>query len=316
MRLLFVMDPPARINPRADTTFVLMREAEARGHEVLHCEVRALMLEGTAPVAQARPARVQAEGIALGEPRRVALGECDAVLMRKDPPYDIEYYFATLLLERARELTLVINDPRGLREANEKLYALHFPEFIPPTIVTRDAARLRAYQDELGGEMIVKPLDGCGGHGVLYCGPGDRNIPSMLELLTDDGRKWVIGQKYLPQARQGDKRVLLLDGEPIGAVLRVPREDELRGNLHVGGKAVQTTLDAREQALCAALGPRLRKDGLYFVGIDVIGGSLTEVNVTSPTGVQEINALDGARLEATIVDWIEKQISQERRRGG
>jgi len=303
MRLLFVMDPPARVNPRADTTYVIMREAQARGHEVLHCEASDLALEGTAAVAGARLARVEPTGIALGEARRVALGDCSAVLMRKDPPYDIEYYFATLLLDRAG--TLVINNPQGLRDANEKLYALNFPEFIPPTIVTRDAARLRSYQDELGGEMIVKPLDGCGGRGVLYCGKGDRNIPSMLELLTDGGKKWVIGQKYLPEARKGDKRVLLLDGKPIGAVLRVPREDEVRGNLHVGGKAVKTTLDAREQALCAALGPRLVKDGLWFVGIDVIGGQLTEVNVTSPTGVQEINALDGVKLESKIVDWIE-----------
>jgi glutathione synthase len=303
MRLLFVMDPPARVNPRADTTYVIMREAQARGHEVLHCEASDLALEGTAAVATARATRVEPAGITLGEARRVALGDCSAVLMRKDPPYDIDYYFATLLLDRAG--TLVINNPQGLRDANEKLYAMNFPEFIPPTIVTRDAARLRAYQDELGGEMIVKPLDGCGGRGVLYCGKGDRNIPSMLELLTDGGKKWVIGQKYLPQARKGDKRVLLLDGQPIGAVLRVPREDEVRGNLHVGGKAVKTTLDAREQELCAALGPRLVKDGLWFVGIDVIGGQLTEVNVTSPTGVQEINALDGVKLEAKIVDWIE-----------
>ena len=305
MKLLFVMDPPARVNPRGDTTYVIMREAQARGHEVLHCEASDLALEGINPVANARAARVEPAGITLGDGSRVALGDCDAVLMRKDPPYDIEYYFATLLLERAREQTLVINNPRGLRDANEKLYALNFPEFIPPTVVTRDAARLRAYQDELGGEMIVKPLDGCGGRGVLYCGKGDRNIPSMLELLTDNGHKWVIGQKYLPEARKGDKRVLLLDGNPIGAVLRVPRDDEVRGNLHVGGKAVKTALDAREQALCAALGPKLRADGLWFVGIDVIGGQLTEVNVTSPTGVQEINALDGVKLEAQIVDWIE-----------
>jgi glutathione synthase len=303
MKLLFVMDPPARVNPRADTTYVIMREAQDRGHEVLHCEPSDLALEGTAAVATARAARVEPAGIVLGDARRVALGDCNAVLMRKDPPYDIDYYFATLLLDRAG--TLVINNPQGLRDANEKLYALHFPEFIPATIVTRDAARLRAYQDELGGEMIVKPLDGCGGRGVLYCKKGDRNIPSMLELLTDGGKKWVIGQKYLPEARKGDKRVLLLDGKPIGAVLRVPREDEVRGNLHVGGKAVKTTLDAREQALCAALGPRLTKDGLWFVGIDVIGGQLTEVNVTSPTGVQEINALDGVKLETQIVDWIE-----------
>jgi glutathione synthase len=227
--------------------------------------------------------------------------------MRKDPPYDLDYYFATLLLERARGQTLIVNDPRGLREANEKLYSLHFPDLIPTTVVTRDAARLRAFLGEQGGEIVVKPLDGCGGRGVFYLHEGDRNIPSLLEMMTDFGRRWTIGQKYLPAARAGDKRILLLDGEPIGAVLRVPREDDLRGNLHVGGRPARTTLDERDRAICAAVAPRLRQDGLYFVGLDVIGGFLTEVNVTSPTGVQEVNALEGGQLETRIVEWLEQR---------
>jgi glutathione synthase len=228
--------------------------------------------------------------------------------MRKDPPYDLEYYFATLILERARGMTVVINDPRGLREANEKLYALNFAAFTPPTVVSRHASRLRAFMTEQGGEMVVKPIDGAGGRGVFHCRAGDRNVASILETSTDFGRKWVIGQRYLAEARRGDKRILLLDGEVIGAVLRVPREDETRGNLHVGGRAERSPLDGREREICATLGPRLQADGLWFVGIDVIGGYLTEVNVTSPTGVQEVNALEGVRLEQRIVDWTEQKV--------
>jgi glutathione synthase len=315
MRFLFVMDPPARIGIRTDTTFVIMLEAQARGHEVLHCEASDLGLEHDAPVAVARPARLQrVEGAALllGEPKTVSFGDCDAVWMRKDPPYDLEYFFATLLLERARGKTLVVNDPRGLRDANEKLYSMNLPQYIPPTILTRSAARLRAFLDEQGGEMIVKPLDGAGGRGVFHCKAGDRNVPSILEMSTDFGAKWVIGQRYLPAARHGDKRILLLDGEVIGAVLRVPREDETRGNLHVGGRAERTVLDAREREICAALGPLLRRDGLWFVGIDIIGGMLTEVNVTSPTGVQEVNALEDKKLEGVIVDWLERSAAAAR----
>jgi glutathione synthase len=302
------MDPPERINPAADTTFVLLEEAQRRGHQILHCDAAQLSLEGTRPVAVVRPARVDrraAPAMVLGPPATAGLGEMSAVLMRKDPPYDIDYHYATLFLECARGQTVLVNDPRGLRDANEKLYAMNFPDFVPPSVTTRDGARLRALLGELGGEMIVKPLHGFGGRGVLYLKEGDRNIPSILDTLTDEGRRWVVGQKYLPEARRGDKRIVLLDGEPLGAVLRVPREDEVRGNLHVGGRAEKTSLDERDRAICAALGPRLRADGLHLVGIDVIGPWLTEVNVTSPTGVQEINALDGVRLEAEILDWIE-----------
>jgi glutathione synthase len=316
MRLLFVMDPPERIGIHTDTTFVFMMEAQRRGHELLHADASTLAIDhrsqGESHVtATARPARVQAvdaQALVLGAPVEVDLASCDAVLMRRDPPYDLDYYFATLLLERARAHTLVLNDPRGLREANEKLYAMNFPEFIPATVVTRDAARLRAMQTQMGGELIVKPLDGCGGRGVFHLSGNDRNIPSILETITDFGRRWVIGQQYLPAARQGDKRILLLDGQVIGQVLRVPREDEVRGNLHVGGRAARSPLTEREQAICRSVGPRLRADGLWFVGIDVIGDYLTEVNVTSPTGVQEVNALEGVQLERAVIDSLEARV--------
>jgi glutathione synthase len=270
-------------------------------------------LEQERAIATARAVTVTAGApLALGAARKLWLADCDAVLMRRDPPYDLEYYLATLLLERARGQTLVMNDPRGLREANEKLYTFEFARFCAPTVVTRELSRLRQFQAEQGGEIVVKPLDGCGGRGVFHLRPGDRNIPAILETVTDFGRRWVIGQKYLPAARAGDKRILLLDGEPIGALLRVPREDDTRGNLHVGGRAERTTLTAREQEICHALAPRLQRDGLWFVGIDVIGDTLTEINVTSPTGVQEVNALEGVRLERTIVDWIERAAERVR----
>jgi glutathione synthase len=221
----------------------------------------------------------------------------------------MKFFFSTHLLSLVSEQKcFVMNNPRGLREANEKLYALRFPEQIPQTLVTSDMQRLKDFMEEHGGEMIIKPLDGCGGSGVFYLNTQDRNTNSILEAATDNGRRMVMGQRYLPEIRQGDKRIIVLNGEPLGAVLRVPLEEETRGNIHVGGQCVRAEVTERDQEICAALAPLLREDGLYFVGLDVIGNYLTEVNVTSPTGIQEINALNGARLEAQVIDFIEQQI--------
>jgi glutathione synthase len=204
----------------------------------------------------------------------------------------------------------LLNHPKGLREANEKLYALRFPEQVPQTLVAGDIATLKTFMVELGGEMIVKPLDGCGGSGVFYLNSEDRNTNSILEAATDNGRRLVMAQRYLPEIRQGDKRIIVLDGEPLGAVLRVPLESETRGNIHVGGQVVKTDVTTRDREICAALAASLRADGLYFVGLDVIGNYLTEVNVTSPTGVQEINRLNGVRLENQVVDFVEQRIEK------
>jgi glutathione synthase len=246
----------------------------------------------------------------LGERSWVPLGKVDAVFMRSDPPFDLDYFMATQLLERARGSTLLINDPRGLREANEKVYALNFPEFSPPTIVTCDRQRIRDFVDEQGGEAIVKPLEGCAGLGIFHLRKGDRNLHSILESSTVDGKRYVMVQRYIPEVRQGDKRIVLLDGEPLGAVLRVPKDDETRSNIHVGSAVQKTTLTEREKAICAGLRDRLRQDGLYFVGLDVIGGYLTEVNVTSPTGVQEIDRFDGVNLGARVIEWTEKRAAR------
>jgi glutathione synthase len=216
------------------------------------------------------------------------------------------YVFASHLLALVDPaVTFVLNDPRGLVVANEKIYALNFPAVIPESLISADANRLKAFMDSLGGEMIVKPLDGCGGAGVFHVHRGDRNLNALLELSTAEGTRLVMAQRYLPAVREGDKRIIVLDGEPLGAILRVPREDETRGNIHVGGQVKRSPLDDRDREICRLMAPRLQQDGLFFVGLDVIGGYVTEVNVTSPTGVQEIDRLDGACLEARVLDFVE-----------
>jgi glutathione synthase len=308
LRLLYVMDPMAGVLPDKDTTFLFQLEGERRGHTQLHCLPDDLYVSRTIPYARVRPLRVRRDEPywALGEPAEEPLTAFDVVLMRKDPPFDMAYVFATQLLGLIDpRTTLVMNDPRGLREANEKLYALNFPDVIPPSVVTRDADRLKAFMHELGGELIVKPLDGAGGAGVFHLREGDRNVNAILEAITREGRRLVMGQQYLPAARAGDKRLIVLDGQPIGAVLRIPQEDETRGNIHVGGRVAQAPVDDRDREICRRLAPRLATDGLYFVGLDVIDGLVTEINVTSPTGIQEINRFDGVSLESNVLDFVE-----------
>lgn len=312
MRVLVVMDAIERINPEGDTTLVLVEEMHRRGWTVELCGAEALELDrGEAAAVAATVAATDRKAVpcirAEGATWR-RLGDYDAVWMRKDPPFDQAYYFYTLILEQARGETLVVNDPRGLRDANEKLYIFNFPSLIPPTRVTRSHARLRDFLTEQGGQMIVKPLDQCGGGGIFHVRADDRNTNSILEIVSCNQSRLVMAQAYLPEVRRGDKRILILDGEPIGCVLRVPRDDETRSNLHVGGTAAPTELDARDRQIVAALAPRLRADGLFFVGIDVIGGMLTEVNVTSPTGIQEIDRLYGVKLEARVIDWLEQRV--------
>jgi glutathione synthase len=310
-RFLFIMDPIERILPDKDTTFVLMLESQRRGHEVYYCTLPDLFVTDAHSSARCRRTELM-RGVPhfqLFEERTERLEWFDAVFMRKDPPVDAAYLFATYILSLVDpRQSLVVNAPRALRDANEKLYALNFPMVVPPTIVTSEIARLKAFMEHLGGEMIVKPLDGCGGAGVFHLQKSDRNLNSILELSTDYGRRLIVGQQYLPAIRQGDKRVIMLNGEPIGATLRVPREDEHRGNIHVGGTCLKTTLTERDHFIARALGPRLREDGLLFVGLDIIGDYLTEVNVTSPTGVQEIDSLDGVTLERQVINAIEAQL--------
>ncbi len=310
-KFLFVMDPLARIQIVGDTTFALMHESQTRGHEIWFCEPRHLALEHDRALSAAWPVTVRrtvGDHHLLGPQATAPLDGFDVVFMRKDPPFDMDYFFATLILERARGKTLLINDPRGLREANEKLAVLNFPRLTPPMIVTRESTRLRSFLVEHGGEMVVKPLDASGGFGVFHVRHGDPNTGSILEQATNLGRRWTVAQKYLPEVRQGDKRILLVDGEPLCAVLRVPAPDDARGNLHVGAKPHAAKLDDRDRAIIDALAPHLRSQGFFFVGLDVIGGFLTEINVTSPTGILEANLLDNAHYETDVLVKLEKKL--------
>ncbi|MBL8601892.1 MAG: glutathione synthase [Myxococcales bacterium] len=314
MRLVFLMDPIEHVLVDKDTTFALMLSAQARGHEVFTLSPRDLYsARGTAMARVCRATVARAERprhATLGAPEVVDLADVDAVFIRTDPPFDSQYLYATQLLELVKRKTLVLNDPRGLRDANEKLYALHFQAVMPRTVVTAKEADVRAFLEELGGPGVIKPLDGAGGRGIMVLDLADKNFRSIIETLTDDGRRYAMVQEFLPAVRVGDKRILLLDGEPLGAILRVPRADEARSNIHVGGSVVPATLDADDQAIVAAVRPRLKADGLYFVGLDVIGGRLTEVNVTSPTGIQELSRFTASDPEGKVIAWVEAKVAQ------
>lgn len=313
MRFVFVMDGLDRVSHDKDTSFAFIEAAQARGHESLHCTVSDLYTRGAEVFAAVQRVEIleQAPWIRLvpGSASEVAIADVDAVFIRTDPPFDQAYLYATLLLERARGKTLIINDPRGLRDANEKLYALNFPEWTPRTLVTASRDRIHAFVTEVGGNAVIKPLDGAGGVGVMQLRHDDKNVRAIVDTLTGEGRRLAMVQEYLPSVVEGDKRVLLLDGEPLGAILRVPRGDDLRSNIHVGGSVVPAELTPREQQMVRAIGPRLRADGLIFVGLDVIGERLTEVNVTSPTGIQELGRFTGTRPSQDVIAWAERHAS-------
>jgi glutathione synthase len=317
LRVAVQMDPIESISIDADSTFALMLEAQTRGHALWHYEVRHMALHEGAPggvsrlFARARPVTVQRVAGAhytFGEAERLDLGAMDVVLMRQDPPFDMAYITATHLLEHIHPRTLVVNDPAAVRNAPEKLLVTHFPELMPPTLITWDSEAIRSFRAQYQ-DIIVKPLFGNGGAGVFRIKPDDENLGSLLEMHFARSREPLMIQRYEPAVRQGDKRIILVDGEPMGAINRVPAAGEARSNMHVGGRPERCTLSARDRAICAAIGPTLREQGLIFVGIDVIGDYLTEINVTSPTGIQEIDRFDGVNLEAAIWDRIEAKVA-------
>jgi glutathione synthase len=305
------MDPVETIDIDGDSTFVLGLEAEKRGYQVFHYRPGDLNFRDGRVWAHARPMslrRVHGDHYTLGESRVLDLATVDVVLMRQDPPFDMGYITATHILEHIHPRTLVVNDPAHVRNAPEKLLVTQFPEFMPPTLITSSKSDVEAFRAEFK-DIIVKPLFGNGGAGVFRLQEGDENLASLLEMFAIGfPREPFMVQQYLPAVRQGDKRVILVDGEAAGAINRVPAKGESRSNMHVGGKAVKDTLTARDREICEAIGPMLRERGLIFVGIDVIGGSLTEINVTSPTGLQEVNRFDNICLEAQIWDAIEKRL--------
>ncbi len=302
------MDPIHAINIDADSTFVLMVEAQRRGHGLWYYTPKTLSLHGGRVVAKAQRIkdirRKKGDHVELGPMEPLALSMMDVVLLRQDPPFDMAYITTTHLLERIHPRTLVINDPVNVRNAPEKLFVTHFQELMPPTLITVDRDEIVAFRRE-HKDIVVKPLFGNGGSGVFHLKPEDENLGSLLEVFTQFFREPIIVQRYIPEIRKGDKRIILVDGKAAGAVLRMPQEGEARANFHAGGRAQKAELSPRERMICEAIGPSLAERGLVFVGIDVIGDYLTEINVTSPTGIQEINRLSGTKIESDIWDAIE-----------
>ncbi|WP_375598928.1 glutathione synthase [Devosia sp. Naph2] len=310
LKVAVQMDHVATINPTGDSTFAMMLEAQARGHELLHYTPDTLSLKGDLVSALAQPITVtdaeKGKHFTLGEAARVDLSTQDVVLMRQDPPFDMNYITLTHLLERIHPKTLVVNPPAAVRNAPEKILVTDFPELMPPTLVTRDRSEIQAFRRE-HGNIIVKPLYGNGGAGVFFIQEGDHNLASLLELFEQNYREPFMVQRYLPDVRQGDKRIIIIDGEPVMGLNRIPADGEARSNMHVGGRPELSPLTEREQEICAAIATALKERDMIFVGIDVIGGYLTEINVTSPTGIREIKRFGGPDIAVLIWDAIEKR---------
>jgi glutathione synthase len=301
------MDPIDRVDIDADSTFALALEAQQRGHILWHYLPQELIFSAGQVFARARPLtvqRVRGDHFRLGDEAMLDLGDVNMVLMRQDPPFDMAYITATHILQHIHPRTYVVNDPVEVRNAPEKLFVTHFPELMPPTLITSDRAAIRAFREE-HEDIILKPLFGNGGAGVFHVDPGDDNLNALLEIFTQLYREPIVVQRYLPEIREGDKRIILIDGRAAGAVRRVPKAGEARANLHVGARPEKATLSERDLEICEAIGPELSKRGLLFVGIDVIGDYLTEINVTSPTGIQEIGRFDNVSLEAQLWDAFE-----------
>jgi glutathione synthase len=318
VKLAFIIDPISKLDPGHDTSIAIMEAAQILGHEVWITQVSQLTVIagkawGNLQSVTLKPVKlvdghwqIDADWYQVGNSVLTPLEEMDAVFMRSDPPVTITYLYATYILDLIDSTkTLVINSPSGLRTANEKMYALQFPSVIPQTIVSQDKSVIREFLESKQA-AVLKPLGGKAGEGILFLKPGDRNFNSLIEVSTKQGQEPVMVQEYLPAAQEGDKRIILLNGQPIGAVNRIPTGNEFRGNMAVGGRVAQVEITEREQEICSLLAPTLQADGLYFVGIDVIGGYLTEVNVTSPTGIREIDRLNNVSLGKQVIQWLEE----------
>lgn len=304
------MDPVDSIDIDGDSSFVLGLEAQRRGYQLLHYGPRHLTYRDGRVSARVRPLnlrRVAGDHFDLGAEEVVDLRDVDVVLMRQDPPFDMSYITATHLLELVHPETLVVNDPVHVRNAPEKLLVTQFPDLMPETLISTDVQEIKQFRAD-HGSIIVKPLFGNGGVGVFHLKPDDENLNSLLEMFFAASREPVMVQRYMPEVREGDKRIILVDGQPAGAINRVPAAGESRSNMHVGGRPERSEITRDEMEICEAIGPLLKANGLIFVGIDVIGGKLTEINVTSPTGLQEVARFDGVSLEAKIWDAIEKRL--------
>ncbi|APX23257.1 MAG: glutathione synthase [Rhodobacteraceae bacterium] len=310
MKIAFQMDPIGPIDIDADSTFRLAEEAQARGHELYYYLPDHLSYQEGRIMARARSLKVQrvrGNHAEMGPLELLDLADVDVVWLRQDPPFDMHYITTTHLLERLGPETLVVNDPFWVRNSPEKLLVLNFPDLTPPTTIARDLQTIREFK-ERHGDIILKPLYGNGGAGVFRLDENDRNLSSLYELFTGFSREPLIVQKYLPAVTKGDKRVILVDGEPVGAINRVPAANEVRSNMHVGGRPEKVALTERDREICARIGPVLREKGQVFVGIDVIGDWLTEINVTSPTGIQELERFDEVNIAGKIWEAVEARL--------
>ena len=308
LRVAFQMDAMETIEIEGDSTFALALEGQRRGHELFHYTVDNLSLNQGDVSAIVRSLKVRdqrTDYFSCGDPIRENLNKFDIIFMRQDPPFDMAYITATHLLEKIHPSTLVVNNPFHVRNAPEKIFVTNFQEYMPPTLISKDLDEIQNFRKKYK-DIVVKPLFGNGGFGVFHISPDDENLSTLIELFTNYFREPVMTQLYLPEVKNGDKRIILVNGEPCGAISRVPAKGEARANLHVGAKPMKTKLTERDLEICDAIGPDLLTRGLIFVGIDVIGSYLTEINVTSPTGIREISILDDINIDSKIWDTIEK----------
>ena len=311
MKVAFQMDPITKVDTKADSTFRIAEEAQLRGHLLFYYEPDKLTSENGKAIAAGHFFKIIGQGnksVELGQEEVVELNEFDVVWLRQDPPFDMHYITTTFILDALTAQTLVVNDPFWVRNFPEKLLVLNFPELIPPTTITRDINVLKAFKEKYG-DIILKPLYGNGGSGVLRLNLNDQNLESIVEMYSNFSREPLVAQKFLAQVNKGDKRIILVNGDPVGAINRVPISGEIRSNMHVGGTANQASLTKRDLDICETIGPTLREKGQIFVGIDVIGEFLTEINVTSPTGLQELERFDGINAAGSIWDSIEQKLS-------
>ncbi|TWG90111.1 glutathione synthase [Mesorhizobium sp. J18] len=309
LRVAVQMDHISTISIDGDTTFALCLEAQRRGHQLWHYTPNRLSMLGGTAYASTEALKVRDEKgrhFELGEPEKLDLAEMDVVLLRQDPPFDMNYITTTHILERIHPKTLVVNDPTWVRNSPEKIFVMEFPEFMPETLITKDPREVDAFRKNFG-DIIVKPLYGNGGAGIFHLHEADRNLASLLEMFAQMYREPFIVQRYLKEVRGGDKRIILIEGEPVGAINRVPAEHDSRSNMHVGGRAEPSEITDREREICDRIGPALKERGFVLVGIDVIGGYLTEINVTSPTGIREVQKFGGADIAALFWDAVENR---------
>ena len=312
LQIGFIMDSFDKLDAiNEDTSCCLITECLRKKDKVFYLEVKDLYLRKNKVWGKVSRIREKSKDkFILAQPQMMRLDELQIIFMRKDPPFDLDYLYSTYILEYVEPTTLIINSPRGIRCANEKLYILNFPSLIPSSLVSKNPEELKKFLFEVNGQMIIKPLNNCSGKGIFYLQKSDINLNSLLEVATREGEEFVIAQEYLPQIREGDKRILLLEGKPLGAMCRIPRLDDYRANIHRGAKFAPAEINQYDEEICQHLSNRLLEDGIYFAGIDLIGGKIIEINVTSPAGIPEINKLNKTNLERIVRNWLEKKINK------